>query len=439
MSTALGIAGVTAVLRDLLNDGFINHNIAGVLGSTITVSVLPPDRVISSNHGNNAENTQLNIFLYQVTPNQGWRNNSLPSRDAAGRTRLSNPALALNLHYLISAYSATDLHGDILLGYAAQLLHETPILSREAIRTALDPSPTLSNNLPAALRALADCGLADQVEQIKITPVYLNIEELSKLWSATQSSLRPTVAYEVSVVLIEPKLETRTPLPVLSRGPVDISSGRDRGVVVDPTLLAPLPTIESIEPANGQASFVLGETVTIHGHHLDGSSRTVTLHNDKYGIEETVLALPGNTANSTEFQIPVADAGNFPVGIYDVRINVVRPTEIDARTSNRLSLQLAPDITSAMPIAATVDGFGTATFSVSFTPELRQGQEASIILGQDGYLPLPYTPPVSSLDFSIANAPTGNHLLRLRIDGYDSAIIDRNADVPVFFNRRVTI
>lgn len=437
MTTALGIAGVTAVLRDLLNDGLINHDITATLGSTVTVSVLPPDRILNTNGG--AEGTQLNIFLYQVTPNSGWRNEDLPSRDAAGRSRLSNPALALNLHYLISAYSETDLHGDILLGYAAQLLHETPVLTRAAINAALDPSPTLSTNLPPALRALAECGLADQVEQIKITPDYLNIEELSKLWSATQSSMRPTVAYQISVVLIEPALPTSTALPVLSRGPVDMVTGRDRGVVVDPSLLAPLPTIETIEPVNGHASFVLGETVNISGHHLDGSSRTVTLRNDRFSIEETLNALPGNNANSIAFEIPLASAGNYPVGVYDVTVNVVRPTETDARSSNRLSLQLSPDITSAMPIVALVDGFGTATFSISFTPQLRQGQEVSIVLGQDGYLSLPYVAPTSSLGFSISNAPTGSHLIRLRIDGYDSAIIDRTTDVPVFLNRRVNI
>ena len=46
MSTALAIAGVTAVLRDLLNDGLVNRNISGVLGSSVTVTVLAPDRVV---------------------------------------------------------------------------------------------------------------------------------------------------------------------------------------------------------------------------------------------------------------------------------------------------------------------------------------------------------------------------------------------------------
>ena len=55
---------------------------------------------------------------------------------------LSNPPLALNnLHYLLSAYSGGDLHAEILLGYAMQLLHEMPVLTRAAIRTAPTPRP----------------------------------------------------------------------------------------------------------------------------------------------------------------------------------------------------------------------------------------------------------------------------------------------------------
>ena len=75
MSTALALAGVTAVLRDRLNDGLVNHNVAGILGSTVTVSVLAPDRVVPAD---GTESSQLNLFLYQVMPNVSWRNQALP-------------------------------------------------------------------------------------------------------------------------------------------------------------------------------------------------------------------------------------------------------------------------------------------------------------------------------------------------------------------------
>ena len=87
--------------------------------------------------------------------------------------RLTNAPLALDLHYLLSVYSSGDLHAEILLGYAMQLLHEMPVLTRDAIRTALNPSPDVGTSLPPALRALVDSGLEDQVELIKLDAAVL--------------------------------------------------------------------------------------------------------------------------------------------------------------------------------------------------------------------------------------------------------------------------
>ena len=63
MSSALAIASVTAVLRDLLNNGLIDSNISNVIGNVI-VSTLAPDRIDVTG---NDQQSQLNLFLY---PNQ---------------------------------------------------------------------------------------------------------------------------------------------------------------------------------------------------------------------------------------------------------------------------------------------------------------------------------------------------------------------------------
>jgi hypothetical protein len=435
MSTALAIAGVTAVLRDLLNDGLINHNVSGVLGSTVTVSLLPPDRVVATGA---AEASQLNLFLHQVTPNQGWRNERLPSLDGAGRQRLTNTPLALNLHYLLSAYSAGDLHAEILLGYAMQLLHETPVLTRGAIRTALSPSPPVGAALPPALRALADSGLEDQVEQIRITPEYLNTEEISKLWTATQSHYRPTAAYMASVVLIEATGPARSPLPVLSRGPVDPLTSRDRGVVVQPSLLPPLPTLTAVVPPGKQPVARLGETIDLEGDNLDGTGREAVLVNERLAIEEPIAAMATGGRTLIQFSIPVARAADFPVGVYRVGARLVRPGEAQVRTISPLGMTLAPEMTG-LPLNVARDAAGTASFTVNFRPALRRGQQVALVLGQQEFAPEPFVAPVTALDFVIADAPVGSHLARLRIDGIDSPIIDRAADPPVFFNQRIVI
>ncbi len=446
MSTALAIAGVTAVLRDLLNDGLINHNVSGALGSSVTVSVLAPDRVVPPSTG---EASQINLFLYLVTPNPGWRNEKLPSRDGSGRLRLANAPLALDLHYLLSIYSGGDLHAEILLGYAMQLLHETPVLTREAIRRALSPSPDVGTTLPPALRALADSGLESQVELVKLTPQPLNTEEMSKLWTAMQSSFRPTAAYVASVVLIETQQPVRSPLPVLSRGDVFTSltgERRDRGIEVIPSLLPPLPTLTAAVPPARQPVAGIDDTIALQGHHLDGNAREVMLTNDRLDVELTIPALaPPSPAEGANTLIELSLAGleaALPVGVYRVAARLLRPGETEPRESNRIALTLAPRMTN-LPLTVARAGDGSVGFTIAFSPALWPSQTATLVLGQDEYQPLGGAgSPPTSLDFVIAAAPVGEHLARLRIDGIDSPIIDLSATppaVPTFLDQRVTI
>ena len=148
----------------------------------------------------------------------------------------TNPPLALDLHYMLTAYGALNLQAEVLLGYAMLLLHQTPVLSRAAIRKSLNPPtpPVTGSLLPSVYQALQASTLADQLEQIKITPEVMNTEELSKLWTAIQTHYRPTATYMATVVLIQPVATTSAPLPVLSRGPRDPTTHLETG----PTVLA---------------------------------------------------------------------------------------------------------------------------------------------------------------------------------------------------------
>ena len=433
MSSALAIAGVTAVLRDRLNDWLIEQDVASLIGSAVTISVAAPDRVVPAD---GTEQSQLNIFLYQVSRNLGWANNNLPTQDPTGRFRLTNAPLGLDLHYLISAYSGSDLHAEILLGYAVQLMHEVPVLTREMIRSALNPAQ--NPDLPPALSALADSGLADQVEQLRITPQYYDTEEISKLWTATQSSYRPTAAYDISVVLIEGTRQTRPGLPVLTRGEVDPLTGRERGVVVTPSLIPPLPTIETVEPAGSQPTAALGQTVTLHGHHLDGASREVLLRNDRFHVDEGLAGTGPDAEDRLEFVIPVAQAGDFPAGVYEMTARMIRPGETDPRETNRVALVVAPEITN-LPQNVARDGDGDASFTLTFTPAVAQGQQVTLLLGQAEFAPEALVPGATSLNFVVEDAPVGTFLARLRVDGIESAIVDRTATPPEFLDRQVTI
>nr|WP_281415087.1 DUF4255 domain-containing protein [Azospirillum picis] len=428
-------------MRDLLNDGLVNHNIAGTLGSGVTVSVAAPDRVVQPS---GQEASQVNLFLYHVTPNSGWRNAMLPSRDGSGRQRLSNPPLALDLHYLLSVYSGGDLHAEILLGYAMQLLHERSVLTREMIRTALNPSPDVGAALPPALRALGDSGLEDQVELVKITAQNLNTEEISKLWTAMQSHFRPTAVYTASVVLIEATRPSHAPLPVLSRGPVDPATGRDRGITVVPHLVPPPPLLTAAVPPNRQPVAAISDTVRLEGLNLDGTGREVVLNSDRLEVEAVISALPPVSPPEpadrvVEFSL-AGQAAALPAGLYRVAVRLVRPGEITPRETNRVALMIAPRMTN-LPLVVPRAADGSASFTVEFTPALRAGQRATLILDSAEHEPHggPASPasPVTECTFIVTDAPTGTHLARLRIDDVESSIVDRSAEPPTFLNQTV--
>ena len=424
MSNSLAIGAVSVVLKDRLQNGLASC--APTALGAVQVSALPPDRIATGT----SEQSQLNLFLYHVTSNNGWSNVGLPSHDAAVQ-RLTNPPLALNLHYLLTAYGAKDFHPEILLGCGMQVFHETPVLSRQAIRDAL-PSPP-AGSLPVDLPELADTGLADQIELIKITPQSVNTEEISKLWTAMQAHYRPTAAYLVTVVLIEAEKPARSALPVLARG-VD-----DRGVFVQPDLTPPFPTLTALTPPNQQPSVLLGDVLTLEGHHLDGTNISVRFTHPRLSGSIDVTPLAGSTATHMQVGIPNTPP-QWAAGYYTVSVSLRRAGEIHPRTTNELPLSLAPQITSPMPMTVARDTAGSATINLNCAPEVRPAQRARLLLGSIETPAEPHPTQTNSLSFVFKRIQPDDYWVRLRIDGVDSLLINRAISPPQFFaNQKVTI
>lgn len=429
MSSPLAIAAVTAVLRDLLNNGLIDNNITGSIGNNVDVTTMAPDTIpLDTTNGR----TQLNLFLHQVTPNTGWRNAGLPSRDDRG-TRLSNPPLALDLHYLLTAYGLQDLHAEILLGYGMHLLHETPVLDRQAIRTALSGGAVDVSILPPAFQALSASDLADQVEQIRITPVTMGTEEMSRLWSAMQAHYRPTAAYQASVVLIEARRATRTALPVLTRGPRDIVTGREGGIVATAGMIPPYPMLTQIELPNMQIAARQGDTLTLRGHHLEGSNASVRFEHPRLAAPIDIAL--GVNANSGRLDVAlpnnVAAHAAWPPGTWSVTVSVQRAGETFARSTNALPMQLAPRIDIGASAAVRAPS-GTVTISLVFTPQVRPGQKVNLFAGGHEAQAANLTTQTGSLDFVFPALAAGAQFLRLRVDGADSLLLDRSVTPPQF-------
>lgn len=196
MNSPLILAAVTAVLRNLLENGLAAEGITTALGSDASVSAQPPDRVASGPE----DKARINLFLYQVRA----RGLSPSSRHAPAGRGPETPR-GLEMQYLLTAYGVDDLQAEILLGYGLALLGASPILTAPEIRRILGAVSSQSGGrlVAPAPAALADARLPDMLRRIKVSPQALDTEEMVNLWSSFQVSYRPSVAYHVAVELAE--------------------------------------------------------------------------------------------------------------------------------------------------------------------------------------------------------------------------------------------
>jgi len=427
MSSALGIASVTHILKDLLNDGLIDSDVASAIGSAISVTSLPPGQVDSSGGG---VNSQLNIFMYRVTPNIGLMNLGFPSRSGRGDI-INNPPLALNLHYLLTAFGESELHSEILLGYGMQLLHENPVLSREAIRTSLTAA-TADNpggRLPGNLLALATSELAEQIEQIKITNENINTEEMSRLWTAFQTSYRPCCAYQATVVIIESNKSTRNPLPVKQR--------------VFYTIPFKQPIIEKIlsqtaanEPILANQRIIVGHRLVIRGRQLKRDPIAVSINGELFipldsdvGDTEVSLIIP-NTLRAGILGLQV---------VHFIEMGTP-PTDRKGAESNLHSFVLSPSIEAESVADIVLDGsiVTSANLELDVSPTVFSDQRIMLLLNKIGPDPRSYSfilpssfwePPLTSSDsiiFPISNIEEGDYLIRIQVDGAESPLESNN-------------
>jgi hypothetical protein len=375
---------------------------------------------------NTADPNQLNLFLYHVAPNPGWRNTALPSRDEEG-TRLTNPPLALDLFYLLTAYGERDFQAEILLGYAMQLFHETPVLTRDAIRTALGGGlhqPVDGSILPGDFKALVAADLAEQVEQIKIIPQSMNTEEMSKLWTALQTSYRPTAAYQVSVVLIESLRPTRQTLPV-----------RERIVEVVPFQR---PLIESIASDAGPNEPILpNSTIIISGRQLRGAITSVLIGGSKF------IPAPNDLGDNEIKIVLPSQPGVLHAGVQSVQvvheIDLGKPPKAHRGVESNVAAFILHPTLSLFQFTAGAGGL-PGTLTLGFDPKVGRSQRVTLLLGESN--PAPNTPgrafniapppengitiptqtETSTITFTLKDVTLGSYFVRVQVDGAESAL-----------------
>jgi len=389
MSNFRAIAAVTQVLKGILNNGLTAADLTG------TVTALPLDKIDVDNTN---EVKQLNLYMYLSNLNPGWRNQDLPYRNSEGQ-RVSNPYLALDLNYVLTAFGDEELYAEQLLGYGMLVFHEHGVLPKELIDTELTTPP------------LSVAGLSNQIEQIKITQDVLSTEEVSHLWTSFGAKHRQSAYYKITVVLIENEKPSRVALPV--QQPLIYVQPFKQPVITKVSSRA-----TAIEPIIDNQKILAGYDLVIKGTQLKGDLNSVNISGEQYDnflkIENDELIIP----------VPDIKAGLHSVQIIHELNMGSPPTPHRGFTSSAEAFVLSPQIDSVSEVAGD-----TKQLQIQITPEIKEAQKVSLFLDELAS-PTPksyifnFKPDADSntINIPIEDAEAGDYLVRLRVDNAESWI-----------------
>ena len=409
MSDYLAVGGVSAVLKALLTTALSDGGPSTVLLTPPGVTNLAPDLIATGQD----EPAQLNLFMYYASINPALRNLDLPSMGTNGQ-QLSNPPLAINLHYLITAYGANPFDPEILLGFAMRIFHNTPVVPRSVIQTALT---ALDSGTPSNEQQLVSGStLASQIEHIRITPEALTTEEIYRLWTAFQVSYRPTTSYQVSVVVIQDTESFQSNLPVKRRSLVAL----------------PLtgPMITSVTPQMA----AVGQLMTINGSNFLNGPASNTLVSFNGGAPIAAAMVQGNY-----LRVNVPSSLSAGVGSVSVITNVTFPSSSTPHpcfASSPFPFQLIPTI--QLPASPPYQATQGSPLTVTVNPPVGVMQTVVVYIGDLAIPqpPLPITGPATSTTVTVT-VPTsiavGTYPLRVEVDGAQSQLtLDTNSGSPTY-------
>ena len=399
MTDPRAIAAVTCSVRKTLetrmNEDFPAFNAVEVLARA-------PERILADDADLDAH--KLNLFLYRVAPNAALANADLPTRRPDGSNG-NQPVLALDLHYLLTAYGLNHDEEDAqhLLAHAMSVIHDSGVLGREQISTALTGT------------AWADSGLADQIEQVTLSPTQLDDEGLFRMWTTFGGSYRISHGYLATAILIE------RPRPARSAPPV-----RRTGLVA-----APLdrPVIEALDPQPVTAE----ATVTIRGRNLSSDAVVVRLASGD-------VAIPGDKVgpHSIELDLP-AELRAGPNALQVLHSKQL-PDSTETRlfaTSRGFTFMLTPKLKP--PVPTTVEQGGQLTLTID--PKIGRRQRVLCLLGSRAIAreaPSGSAELHESAVFTIPETiPVGTHSLRVSVDGAESELTDDGSGA--FTEPKVTV
>jgi hypothetical protein len=414
MSSEHAIVTVTRTLRNILVKEIPTKmgTAADDAVQNFDVTTYPIHKVRDLNKTDNL----INLFLYRTEVSAAWRNMPLPTTSKG--TDDAQPPLALNLEYLVTAYGEADKEdlAHFYLGAAMRVLHDCTIVPRAKL----------------SLEVEGKGHVHDQIENIRVTPRPLSIEEMSKLWATFQTNYRVSAAYLVTVLLIDSRTPSKSGPPVLKRGPKD--TGPFMITTPPPSLVRAIPATDFAAVRLGDPS---GEDLILSGQYLSGGTAVAIIRHPSF---VKPLELPANvsSAEKATLTIPASLAGSkvastWPAGVYTVSLVVTKPSQ-PKWTTNEVPFALAPRI-KVSPLTNNTPNV-KFELTIESIPQVRKSQSVFVLWDDLQIVPKPIPAPANDDAPSVIKADVkgdkGFHRVRLRVDGIDSIPVVKVSDIFEF-------
>jgi hypothetical protein len=389
MSNTLGLATLTAVLEGRITALL---NAAGLAGF---------DVVVDHPKG---ESPDPGVYIkpYRVAPSAALRNADLPTRRAEG-SLLKRPRLAVDIDLLLTFVGEPGTYDpERLAGLVLTDFHANPSLGKQEIKDYL---AGLAND-----HVLEGADLGDQLERVRLTPLALNLEDLSRVWGLFGLSVYGlSIAYQAGPLLLDAEVRPAAPLPVQATNFVVVPN-------IAPVILALRST------SSTQALGKIGDVLTVQGTGLRGPStwlkigaQEIELANTDVGTDRVTLLLDGTLGLQ-------AGVRSIQV-IHKAQLGPVSDPWRVAAQSNAMAFALLPKI-SGTPSAS---GAGPVEVRVAVEPLPGADQEVALILdplaGGTQQERREFTIDGNEVVFEFPSLTAGEYLVRVRIDGAVSLLV----------------
>jgi hypothetical protein len=358
--------------------------------------------------------SQLSMYLYHVESDNAqetlfWQDQMLHA--AAGQPTRFLP-LALNLYYLLFAYSETSYTQEQeAMSVALRVFHANPIVHSDPGA----PSPW----------------------ELTLTMEHRSYDELSRLWQATTAPLRMSLVFRAAVVFIDPDTMpppapnpkqvtvVADPVQLPLRPPVVFGTFRD-GSYVDPAGTAVPVLLSPASVAAGQTAWLVGSDLGVAG-----VSDGVYLLPPGGGaeVDVTAWAVPADSSLAKFVLALPATVGTAPAdapvpGVYQLRAGSGALGAPDATRTGSIPVSVAAYVNPASgPVLAGPPPF--TVHGAGFTPGATEVIVGTVALTATAAAPGPgqvsIDPSGTFFSFSPPPGPAGMLAsVRVRVHGIES-------------------